>query len=588
MIDGLVRIASVSQLEEGNPIAAQTEGQELVVVKCDGAVTVLEGKCPHQGTMLVEGTVENGCLVCRGHGWSFDCGSGVKTGNPNIRLKTFAATIIDGYVMVNTAELLAWQQRAHQTRMPASERPPIRSLQQLPGPRGLPLLGNSLQLDLSQLHKILEQWSDTFGPIYKFNIGNKPHVVIAEPELISKILRDRPETYRRLGTIEPVLRELGVNGVFSAEGDDWRRQRRMVMYALDTKHLRRFFPTLRKVTQRLYRRWERSANDQLPVEAQKDLMRYTVDVTTNLAFGYDMNTLENEGDVIQEHLEKIFPMINRRIFAAFPYWRHFKLGADRSLNKSLAEIRKTVGEFIADSRTKLAQDPDLAQHPTNLLEAMLASADEDGTSFSEDEVFGNVFTMLLAGEDTTANTIAWMMYYLTEYPEVRRRLQEEVDAVLGGADMLPDIQAARKLVYLQAVVNETMRLRPVAPILAHDTNTDLDLAGVHLPKGTSLMLLTRPGVLQSQQFPEPTEFRPDRWLPSGPSRSIHHHRAFIPFGSGPRLCPGRSLALLEIKMAMAMLCRNFNVSSADLTGQVEEEFAFTMMPANLYVTLNVR
>ena len=92
-------------------------------------------------------------------------------------------------------------------------------------------------------------------------------------------------------------------------------------------------------------------------------MRYTVDVTTNLAFGYDMNTLEKEGDVIQEHLEKIFPMINRRINAPFPYWRYFKLPADRALDKSLVEIRETITGFVTRGRARLAQNPELAEHP---------------------------------------------------------------------------------------------------------------------------------------------------------------------------------------------------------------------------------
>ena len=233
----------------------------------------------------------------------------------------------------------------------------MRTLTELPGPKGLPLLGNLLQLDFKQLHRVLERWCDEFGTLCAFELGLRPVVVVADPELIQHILRNRPKLYRRLGTIEPVAKEMGIAGVFSAEGEDWKRQRRLTAHALDANHLRQFFPTLIKVTERLKNRWNSAADKQEAVDVQLDLMRYTVDVTTNLVFGYDMNTLEKEGDVIQEHLEKIFPMIDRRIHMPFPYWRYFKLPADRALDKALVAIRQTITGFVARARARLAQTP---------------------------------------------------------------------------------------------------------------------------------------------------------------------------------------------------------------------------------------
>jgi cytochrome P450 len=176
---------------------------------------------------------------------------------------------------------------------------------------------------------------------------------------------------------------MGINGVFSAEGDQWRRQRRLAMQALDTRHLRQFFPTLINVTRRLKQRWVTAAEAQRAVDVQKDLMRYTVDVTTNLAFGYDMNTLEQGENVIQRHLERIFPMINRRINAPFPYWRYYKRRADRDLDQALAAIRQTIGEIIAHSRKRLAQASDRAEHPANFLEAMLIAQAEGQAQLTE-------------------------------------------------------------------------------------------------------------------------------------------------------------------------------------------------------------
>ena len=460
----------------------------------------------------------------------------------------------------------------------------MRTLTDLPRPTGLPLLGNLLQLDLKQLHRVLDRWANEFGTLFAFELGRRPVVVIADPELIQTILRNRPKSYRRLGTIEPVFNEMGITGVFSAEGEDWKRQRRLTAHALDANHLRQFFPTLMKVTERLRNKWATAADKERTGDVQQDLMRYTVDVTTNLAFGYDMNTLETEGDVIQEHLEKIFPMINRRINAAFPYWRYFKLPADRALDRSLVAIRETIKGFVTRGRERLAQNPELADHPANLLEAMLGARDEGGSAFTDEEIYGNVLTMLLAGEDTTANTMAWVLHFMIEHPEVQTRMATEASHVVGGAGFLAQIQDADQLNYIEAVTHETMRLKPVAPILFLESIEDVEFGGVAVPAGTALMLLTMHGGLQEAHFTAAHQFRPERWLEEAPAPTCAHNvRAFVPFGAGPRFCPGRQLAIVEIKTVMAMLCAAFEITKTEHPQPVGEIFSFTMMPENLFV-----
>jgi len=141
-----------------------------------------------------------------------------------------------------------------------------------------------------------------------------------------------------------------------------------MMQALNTPQLRQFFPTLTTVTARLKTRWERAASTGNVVDIPTDLMRYTVDVTTPLAFGYDMNTLEHEEEGLQQHLVQILPMINRRINALFPYWHFLTLPADRAFETAMAALRTVMVACMAQSRARVAQDPILATHPTNVLE----------------------------------------------------------------------------------------------------------------------------------------------------------------------------------------------------------------------------
>ena len=464
-----------------------------------------------------------------------------------------------------------------------------KTVSDLTGPRGLPLVGNLLQLDLDQLHRVLGRWCDEFGTMFTFRLGTRPVVAIAEPELIQEILRQRPKRYRRLDKVEAVFRELGVHGVFSAEGEDWERQRKLTARALDTAHLRAFFPVLRTVTERLRHLWERAAASGADVEVQHDLMRYTVDVTTNLAFGYDMNTLEREGEVIQQHLERIFPMLHRRINAPIPYWHFLRLPADRALEASLRAIHEIIAKFVDETRARLAKQPELVERPTNFLEAMLAARDDDGAAFTDTEIFANVITMLLAGEDTTAISLAWMIDYLTDLPEVQTRLQAEADAHIDASGLTDTAQGLDALDYGEAVAHEAMRLKPVAPLFFMQPNEDVELKGVSVPRGTAIMLLTMHPALQDAHFGGAAQFRPERWLASAQHAGCPHNaKAFVPFGAGPRFGPGLSLAMLEIKAVTAMMARCFTLTKAPGRGPVREKFAFTMMPENLFVNFRRR
>jgi cytochrome P450 len=458
-----------------------------------------------------------------------------------------------------------------------------RDIAALPGPRGWPVVGNVFQLDPARIHLTLERWAEQYGPLYVYRFVRHPVLVIADPTLVQHVLRERPHGFRRLRPMDAILRELGVSGVFNAEAADWHRQRRVVMQGFNTAQLKRFFPALVTVTERLRRRWAAAAERGTDVDVAADFMRYTVDVTTNLAFGHDMNTLEREGDVIQRHLEHIFPMISRRLYTPLPYWRWFKLPADRALDRALAAVRQVVVDLIRERRAARTQ----AARPANFLEAMLAAQAAEGAALSDDEIFGNVFTILLAGEDTTANTMAWMIHFMCEHPEVAARLREEADSVLGASAVAERIEDLERLVYLDAVAAEAMRLKPVAPLLYLETNADTELGGVRLRRGTAVALLPRAAAFDERYFTGAREFRPERWL-AGAKCPAHDTRAFVPFGAGPRFCPGRNLALMEIKTAMSMVARHFTLAPPNAARPVGERFAFTMMPTGLHVRLRPR
>ena len=465
----------------------------------------------------------------------------------------------------------------------------LRRIADLPGPRGLPLLGNALQVQSSRMHQIVEQWSRVHGEYFRIRIASREMLVVANGESIAAILRDRPDTFQRTPRLSAMAQASGFGGVFSSNGQAWRRQRPMVMASFDPAHIKSYFPTLVKVTERFARRWQRAARAGAAIDLQADLMRYTVDVTAGLAFGADINTLESDREVIQQHLDKVLPALFKRLMAPFDYWRYIRLPADRAFDRHLTALRAAVEGFIAQARDRISADPSLRERPTNLIEAMIVARDAAGSELTDADVSGNVFTMLLAGEDTTANTLAWLIWLLARHPEAARRARDEVRAALGPAGVPQTLEQCSTLDYVEACVHETMRLKPVAPIILQHTLRDTVVADIDVPAGSLLMCLMRPPSVDARQFPQPEAFKPERWLAgANPGQAASSaKRVSMPFGAGPRICPGRYLALLEMKMVTGMLLGGFEIESVSTEdgAEVREHLALTMAPVGLRLKL---
>jgi len=462
---------------------------------------------------------------------------------------------------------------------------PARRLDELPSPRGLPVLGNLHQLDLPRLHRVLEDWCARYGSPFLMRFGRKKIFVSADPDVLQHVLRERPEGYRRVRAIESVLAEIGANGVFSVEGEDWRPQRKLIMHALNATHFRGFFPTLQAITARLHRRWDAAARRGETVDMTADLVRFTVDVTTALAFGEDPNTIEQEGDVIQDHLAHVFPTIFARINAPFPYWRTLRLPRDRRFDRAMRAINAHVERLIEQARRRMRDAP--ASAPRNVLEAMLAARDEPGSGLDDADVRANVLTLLLAGEDTTAHTLAWTLFFLAQDTARQTQLCEAARAVLGEAPVCPAFEAVRQLDVFEACAHEATRFKPIVPLLFLEPLADVELAGVELPAGTPLFFVLRPAMLDERHFADSHAFRPERWAAGHPMQP-HDMRAYAQFGAGPRVCPGRHLAGVEIRMVLSMLARNFTMQLAVEPAAVREVMAFTMMPSEMPVRLSPR
>jgi cytochrome P450 len=467
-----------------------------------------------------------------------------------------------------------------------------RSIAELPGPRGLPLLGSAGKLiPVTRTHLAFEQWGREYGPIFRVKVGPRLVVAITDADAINAILRDRPEGFRRWSDQRRVIQEIGEAvpelkdappGVFIAEGEEWKRQRRLIVTALNKDHLHRYFGVVRTATERLHRRLQAEAHAAETLAISEALTAFTVDVTSALAFGHDLNTLEHGDGELQRHIQRVLTMAGHRGSAPVPYWRWVKLPVDRALDRSMVEVYRAIQAFIEKARTRMTERPTLFEEPENLIEGLLAAQRSD-PSFTDQEIAGNLITVLLAGEDTTAHTLGWTVWLLASRPDVQERLREEAAEAFGESPFPPAYEAAERLPYAEAVLRESMRLKSVAPLLGVEPSDERTICGTRIPAGTQLLLLTRQATRTAAGRSD--DFRPDRWLEDSEETRAPKSLAF---GAGPRFCPGRNLAFLEARAALGMIARNFEIELDRSGGAVHESFGFTMVPRGLRVRLNER
>jgi cytochrome P450 len=459
--------------------------------------------------------------------------------------------------------------------------PPI-PFRKLPHPRGWPVLGQLPGFDPARTHLVLEDWARHLGTPYRFSMGpGFRALVIDDPEVIQTISRQRPEAFTRGGRLRPVMAEMGFDGVFSAEGATWITQRRLVMGALSAAHLPGWLPSLTAITGRLEQRWQAAAARGQPVEMTAELKRYTVDVTSRLAFGRDPMTLaDDRQDRIQTDLERIFPAIMRRVMTPFSHWHWVRLPADRRLDRAVAAVQDHARACIRAARAAL--DP--GAPPRHALDAMLVN--QQALGLTEADILANVVTLLLGGEDTTAHALCWTFFYLAQDAGLQDRMADRARAILGDRGAV-DAGGLAALDAFEHLALEAIRLRPVVPFNVFEPVADAVVGGVAIPARTKIFTLARPAMRDPARFADPDRYHPGRWAPDAPKGSIQH-RAYLPFGAGARVCPGRALATAEMWLVLALTLCRFRLALACPPEEIVEVNALTMHPSRMPIRLIAR
>ncbi|MDH5730504.1 MAG: cytochrome P450, partial [Gammaproteobacteria bacterium] len=455
-----LKITSLKGLDSSSINAFTVQGVNLIVLNNDQHISVFHANCPHQGSDLSTARLQQGRLVCPMHQWQFDQLTGERVDQPGSCLQAFDSLTYNGDLYIDAFGLKQFQQfrnsNVFQSTGPADQR-----IKHLPGPKALPLLGNMLQLKISVLHLLLRDWSQRYGKIFRLKLPMGTAVVLSDSICIRQLLRERPHSFRRPSNFPKLFSEINGHGVFSEEGDNWQRQRRLLVPALNLAQLDDFFPKMNLGLERLYQKWSNEANQQKVSNICSDFANLTGDIATHVTLGHDINMQQGKSDPLQSAIRTILQRITERSIAAIPYWRFIKLPKDRAVDRALVILHNAVNDFINHAKQRMTNQ----SQANSFLDALVSWQDEQGKTLSDKEIQGNVLTMIAAGGDTTAHTMSWLLYFMCLHPHIQERMQHEVDQFSGDPLKLHSADQFKHFPYIKASVQEAMRLKPVAPVM---------------------------------------------------------------------------------------------------------------------------
>jgi cytochrome P450 len=392
--------------------------------------------------------------------------------------------------------------------------------------------------------------------------------VVSDPGAIRHVLVDNAKNYRKDDLQRRVLAPGLANGLLTAEGDEWRAQRRALAPLFAPRHVTGFAAAMNGAAERLTRRLKRRAEGRV-VDVAVEMTRVTLDVLERTIFtrglARDPDAL---GRAITRYFDAIGPVDPLDVFG-LPDWVP-RIGRLKA-RPALRYFDEVVSELIEARKEVLASG---LQAPQDLLTLLLEATDpETGQGLSDLDVRANIVTFIGAGHETTANALSWSLYLLSQAPGVRERVRQEVDRAFAQ-DGEP---SGDDLVLTRAVIDEAMRLYPPVPFMSRAAVGEDRIGGMRIPANSLVMIA--PYVLHRHRtlWSEPDAFDPDRFMPD--RREAIERYAYLPFGAGPRVCIGASFSVQEAVIVLSRFVRELEFELAP-GHQVTPVQRVTLRPGN--------
>ena len=404
-----------------------------------------------------------------------------------------------------------------------------------------------------------------YGPLVDFPILHERYVLVFDPDLIQQSLTQGHAVMRKDRFTHDLERVLG-QGLVTSEDALWRKQRKLVAHAFTPRRIRTYADSMVSAAQRSLDGWHHGQT----LAIHKAMAELTLDVVGRTLFDADVRGAAREVGHALEVISDFYAAVLDSPIQPPTWWPSPRMFRFR---KAIRNVDAIIGRIIEDRRRS-------GEDRGDLLSALLAAQDDDGSAMSDRQLRDECVTLFLAGHETTSIALGNTLYLLSKHPEIEARVHEEASAVLGSRRASSEDFARLELT--ERVIKESMRLYPPVYTIGRQLLSDFELGGYTIPKGHMLLFVQWVTQRSDKCFVDPLRFDPDRWLPER-AKAIHKY-AYFPFGGGPRICIGNHFAMMEAVLVLSTLIREYRFDL--LPGQsLELQPAITLRAAK---DLNMR
>ncbi len=405
------------------------------------------------------------------------------------------------------------------------------------------MIGAALEFQGDPLTTML-RYQRRYGDVVHCPLAIRDIYLLSHPDDVQSILVGKHAHVVKDDLTHELSRFVG-QGLLTAEGQAWRRQRRIAAPSFQRRHIERFAAAMVDRTHRHLAditQWGRR-------DVHHDMMRVTLEIVLDTMFGADTVTdIDSVGEIVETMMSGFAHeyLSWRRMLP-----RRLRAQALARMDDATARLDTILYDLIGARRKAGPGDADL-------LDRLLGAQDDDGQGMTDRQLRDEVATVFLAGHETTALALSYALHLLAEHPHTARALATEVDEVLGSRAATADDMA--RLPFTTAVLRESMRLFPPAYLIGREVCDELEIAGFTIPRGAQV--LTPQWVIHRDPrwYEAPEVFWPERWL-DGLAQRLHRF-AYFPFGGGPRVCVGNHFALLEGVLVLATLAQQLEFHTA--------------------------
>ncbi|MCO5588871.1 hypothetical protein L7F22_042831 [Adiantum nelumboides] len=454
---------------------------------------------------------------------------------------------------------------------------------QLKGPPSWPFIGATIHhiLNIHRFHDYITDYSHRFGT-FRVAYPSFNYLYTTNPRNVEHMLKTNFDNYGKGKFAHDVQEEVFGDGIFSVDGKEWKRQRKIASYEFASKHLKEFGElAFIENAIKLVKFLIHQCRGECTVEMQDVFLRLLFDSFCKVGFGLEMSTLQKTPPAEQLAFVNAFDYCNYMMFFRYvdPLWkfkRWLKVGKEAKLANDVATLDGIVYSFIEQRRKEVSKgDEDINRH--DLLSRFLAVGEANSEQYTDRQIRDIILNFMIAGRDTTALTLSWFLYSLCENPRVQEKLVEELlqiepegfNARLPRGDFPSESQIhsfaklltyekLSKMPYLQACLQETLRLYPPVPLdFRVAQGRDVYPDGMVVNKGDCIVVAVYSmGRMTSLWGEDAEEFKPERFVKDGICEQPSPFK--LPaFWAGPRMCLGKDFAILQMKITLAILLRFF-------------------------------